>query len=125
MPLLPTPIELKVPGEVRFLRHVRLVARGVATTCGLTSEESDDFRLVVDEMASALIGSGDRTDDLTLRFDTDGGTLAVEGSTRTDRNRLSMSRQILGLLTRAHRLVRDGARLRFRVTTVFVCRPAT
>lgn len=128
MPLLPMPIVLKVPGEERFLRHVRLVARGVATACDLTSEESDDFRLVVGEVAAALIETGDRS-EVTLEFHMDGDALAVEASTCTpepgpqDLDRVAVSKQVLRLLTRAHRLIRDGAVLRFRVSTVFVCTP--
>ena len=128
MPLLPTPIVLKVPGEVRFLRQVRVVARGIATACGLSSDESDDFRLVVDEVAGAMLGSGDGA-DITLRFHMDGDALAVEASTRSPEprgpevDRVSVSRQVLQLLTRAHRLVRDGSVLRFGVSTVFVPAP--
>jgi hypothetical protein len=130
VPHLPSPIVLKVPGEARFLRHIRVVARGIATTCGLTTEEGDDFRLIVGEVSAALIEVGHRS-DLTLRFDMDGDVLAVEAETDTptpvepDLDRLKVNRPILGLLTRAHRLVRDGGVLRFRVSTVFECGPAT
>jgi hypothetical protein len=128
VPPLPSPVVLKVPGEVRFLRHIRVVARGVATSCGLGDGDSDDFKLVVDEVAAALVECGDRS-DITLRFHMDGDVLALEASTSTlrprepDLDRMTVSRQVLGLLTRAHRLIREGSELRFRVSTVFVCPP--
>lgn len=127
---LPGPVRLRIPGEARFMRHARLIAGGVATACELSQDEVDDFRIVVDEVCAALIETGPRA-VIDLTFGMDGPALALEGTMPApaevvaDIDRLSISRQILDMLTQAYHFARDGDLLRFRVSTVFQVGPAT
>ena len=47
-------IELSLPPDSRYMRLARLMASGVATTCGLPLEEVEDFRIAVDELCATL-----------------------------------------------------------------------
>lgn len=110
----PGRIEVTLPPDSRYMRLARLMASGVATTCGLPLEEVEDFRIAVDELCSTLIEIGDG-DMLRLMFDLGDDELVVEGRTRArpgggiDEDRLSLSRQILDVVTDGHQLaVHDG-----------------
>jgi anti-sigma regulatory factor (Ser/Thr protein kinase) len=102
-------IELSLPSDSRYMRLARLMASGVATTCGLPLEEVEDFRIAVDELCATLmeIGSGAQ---VSLAFRLDGDVLVVEGRTASasargiDEDRLSLSRQILDVVTDGHHL---------------------
>lgn len=102
-------IELSLPSDSRYMRLARLMASGVATTCGLPLEEVEDFRIAVDELCSTLmeIGAGEQ---VGLSFLVDGDILVVEGRTASgradgiDEDRLSLSRQILDVVTDGHQL---------------------
>lgn len=109
-----TTIELSLPSDSRYMRLARLMASGVATTCGLPLEEVEDFRIAVDELCSTLmeIGAGGQ---VNLSFLLDGDVLVVEGRTdsggpdRIDEDRLTLSRQILDVVTDGHQLAQvDG-----------------
>ena len=52
-------VELSLPPDSRYMRLARLMASGVASTCGLPLEEVEDFRIAVDELCSTLIEMGD------------------------------------------------------------------
>jgi hypothetical protein len=105
-------IELSLPSDSRYMRLARLMASGVATTCGLPLEEVEDFRIAVDELCATLmeIGHGEQ---VQLAFVLDGDSLVVEGRTSSaatgdiDGDRLNLSRQILDVVTDGHRQV-DG-----------------
>jgi serine/threonine-protein kinase RsbW len=122
MQLLLSPVELTLPGDSRFIRLARLVASGVATTCGLPLESVEDFRIVVDEVCSTLIETSDGA-PVHLSFRMEQGALVVEGSTQTDPRReieaarLTLSHQILDVLADTHRLDREGDRLTIVVST--------
>jgi serine/threonine-protein kinase RsbW len=102
-------IELSLPPNSRYMRLARLMASGVATTCGLPLEEVEDFRIAVDELCATLmeIGTGE---PVRLAFLMGDDTLVVEGRTASasdgsvDEDRLSLSRQILDVVTDGHRL---------------------
>jgi serine/threonine-protein kinase RsbW len=102
-------IELSLPSDSRYMRLARLMASGVATTCGLPLEEVEDFRIAVDELCATLMEIG-RGEQVQLRFVLDGDTLVVEGRTASapngeiDEDRLSLSRQILDVVTDGHDL---------------------
>lgn len=102
-------IELSLPSDSRYMRLARLMASGVATTCGLPLEEVEDFRIAVDELCATLIEIGDG-EQVTLAFVLDGDVLVVEGRTASgragaaDEDRLSLSRQILDVVTDGHQL---------------------
>jgi len=107
-------IELSLPPDSRYMRLARLMASGVATTCGLPLEEVEDFRIVVDELCATLIEVGDGQ-PLHLAFDLGTDALVVHASTRAaaahalDEERLSLSRQILEVVTDGYDLTNlDG-----------------
>jgi anti-sigma regulatory factor (Ser/Thr protein kinase) len=117
-----TPIELALPGDSRFMRLARLVASGVATTCGLPLEEVEDFRVAVDEICATLIEAGGG-EPIRLMFVTNGGTLRVTGTTSDvdqrgpDEDRLALSRQILDVISESHRFARVDGHVEFTVVT--------
>jgi len=100
-------IELSLPADSRYMRLARLVASGVATTSGLPMEEVEDFRIAVDELCATLIEMGDG-EPVILRFDVASDTLVVRARTavaapsEVDADRLSLSRQILDVVTDGH-----------------------
>jgi anti-sigma regulatory factor (Ser/Thr protein kinase) len=105
----PGRIELTLPPDSRYMRLARLMASGVATTCGLPLEEVEDFRIAVDELCATLIEIGDG-DPVTLAFDFTVDAVVVEGRTSAragkgiDEDRLNLSRQILDVVTDGHEL---------------------
>lgn len=102
-------IELSLPPDTRYMRLARLMASGVATTCGLPLEEVEDFRIAVDELCATLIEMGDGQ-PVRLSFELTGDALRVEGTTAAargeviDADRLSLSHQILDVVTDGHHL---------------------
>lgn len=121
-PLLPSPIELALPGDSRFMRLARLMASGVATACGLPLEEVEDFRVVVDEVCATLIEAGGGS-PIRLVFRIDKGCLVVAGATRAlddlgpDEDRLALSHQILDVVTDSHDYSRVGDDISFVAST--------
>jgi hypothetical protein len=105
----PGRIELTLPPDSRYMRLARLMASGVATTCGLPLEEVEDFRIAVDELCATLIEIGDG-DPVSLAFDFTVDAVVVEGRTSAragngiDEDRLNLSRQILDVVTDGHEL---------------------
>jgi hypothetical protein len=105
----PGRIELSLPPDSRYMRLARLMASGVATTCGLPLEEVEDFRIAVDELCATLIEIGDG-DPVRLAFDFTVDAVIVEGRTTAragraiDEDRLNLSRQILDVVTDGHHL---------------------
>ena len=110
-PLLPSPIELALPGDSRFMRLARLMASGVATACGLPLEEVEDFRVA---------GGGS---PIRLVFRIEKGCLVVAGATRAlddlgpDEDRLALSHQILDVVTDSHDYSRVGDDISFVAST--------
>ena len=107
-------IELSVPADSRHMRLARLMASGVAATCGLPLEEVEDFRIAVDELCATLIEMGDGG-PIRLSFDLEGDALVVHATTSTggggaiDDERLTLSAQILDVVTDGHDLAQlDG-----------------
>ena len=102
--------EIALPPDSRYMRLARLMASGVATTSGLPLEEVEDC-IAVDELCATLIELGDG-EVVRLTFEL-GQTLVVVGTTRLrqetiDEERLTLSRQILDVVTDGHELTRDG-----------------
>jgi serine/threonine-protein kinase RsbW len=120
--VLTTPIELALPGDSRFMRLARLVASGVATTCGLPLEEVEDFRVAVDEVCATLIEAGDGQ-PIRLSFTADNGALVVTGTTTDvdqrgpDEDRLALSRQILDVIAESHSFSRINGQAQVVVVT--------
>ena len=111
-------IELSLPPDSRYMRLARLMASGVATTCGLPLEEVEDFRIAVDELCATLIEIGNG-DPVRLAFELGDDAVAVVGSTSTrpgggiDEDRLSLSRQILDVVTDGHQLNQENGHTTF------------
>jgi hypothetical protein len=111
-------IELSLPPDTRYMRLARLMASGVATSCGLPLDEVEDFRIAVDELCATLIEMGDG-DAVKLAFEMSDDTLVVMGTTtastrdRVDDDRLNLSRQILDVVTDGHGLERSGEMVAF------------
>lgn len=120
--LLPSPIELELPGDSRFMRLARLLASGVATACGLPLEEVEDFRVVVDEVCATLIEAGGGQ-PIRLVFTIQNSLLYVDGTTREraeagpDEDRLALSHQILDVVTESHEYIRRNGQVVFRAAT--------
>lgn len=97
-------IELSLPPDGQYMRLARLMASGVASTCGLPLEEVEDFRIAVDELCATLIEMGDGQ-PVVLVFDVASDALVVHATTRAaagetvDEERLALSRQILDVVT--------------------------
>ena len=107
-------VELSLPPDSRYMRLARLMASGLASTCGLPLEEVEDFRIAVDELCSTLIEAGDG-DPIRLSFELRPDMLVVEGHTAagsdvaTDEERLALSRQILDVVADGHEVAHlDG-----------------
>jgi anti-sigma regulatory factor (Ser/Thr protein kinase) len=111
-------IELSLPPDSRYMRLARLMASGVATSCGLPLEEVEDFRIAVDELCATLIEMGDgQAVRLAFRLKDDSlvvvGTTVASGNQVIDDDRLNLSRQILDVVTDGHGLERSGGTLAF------------
>ncbi|MGH9119036.1 MAG: ATP-binding protein [Acidimicrobiales bacterium] len=114
-------IELVLPADTRLVRLARLVASGVGSAAGFDVEEIEDLRIAVDEGCSALIEAGvDRP--LLLSFELDGDGVVVVGTTEAasdvtqDADRLSLSDQILRVVTDEHELGTSHGRATFRLS---------
>ena len=110
----PGRIELSLPASSRYMRLARLMASGVATSSGLPLEEVEDFRIAVDELCSTLIEMGEGQ-PIHLSFEMARDALVVHATTPAarpatiDDERLTLSRQILDVVTDGHDLThRDG-----------------
>jgi serine/threonine-protein kinase RsbW len=114
----PGRVELLLPPDSRYMRLARLMASGVATTCGLPLDEVEDFRIAVDELTAALIEVGDGA-QVSLVFAFTDDVVVVEGRTpaRTsggiDEDRLNLSRQILDVVTDGHELTTQNGHASF------------
>lgn len=112
--------ELTLPPESRYIRLARLMASGIATSCGLTLAEIEDVRIAVDEVCATLIEVGD-SDAVRLSFELTGEALIVAGGVvgapdeSIDSDRLNLSRQILDVVTDDHSLQRSGNTVSFTV----------
>ena len=111
-------IELSLPADSRYMRLARLMASGVATTVGLPLEEVEDFRIAVDELCATLIEMGDGG-PVRLAFDLAADAVVVRATTQLgdpaeiDDERLTLSRQILDVVTDGHALERQDQEVRF------------
>jgi serine/threonine-protein kinase RsbW len=111
-------VELSLPPDSRYMRLARLMASGVASTCGLPLEEVEDFRIAVDELCSTLIEMGDG-EPIRLAFEIRADVLVVEGRTMAGRapapddERLALSSQILDVVADGHELSHLDGRVEF------------
>jgi serine/threonine-protein kinase RsbW len=114
----PGRIELSLPASSRYMRLARLMASGVATSSGLPLEEVEDFRIAVDELCSTLIEMGEGQ-PIRLSFEMAQDALVVHATTPTTRTaaiddeRLTLSRQILDVVTDGHDLTHHDGQVEF------------
>ncbi|MEM7141731.1 MAG: hypothetical protein AAF548_11945 [Actinomycetota bacterium] len=114
----PDCIKVTVPAGSAHLHLVRLNAAGVAGGLDFSIEEIEDLKLAVEELSSWLLEQvGDDELHLELRpaqngIRLEGWRTGVEGSDATlDEFRAS----IVGAIVDGHEIVREGARLGFRL----------
>ena len=111
-------IELCLPPDSRYMRLARLMASGVATTCGLPLEEVEDFRIAVDELCHLLMSSTD--DEISLSFGVLGRSVVARGrATRRHGGPLTplgeLSRTIIDSVADFHETYERDAEMGFSV----------
>jgi serine/threonine-protein kinase RsbW len=112
---------LTVPAEVGYLGVLRTATAGLAARLHFALDEIEDLRIAVDEGCSALIEAGIDS-PLLLSFEVDAGAVVVLGSTDAgsdpdrDAERMSLSDQILRVVTDEHELAASHGRATFRFT---------
>ena len=112
-------LTLVVPPYSGFLRAIRLVAADAAVRAGLDVEETEDFRLAVDELCHTLMTATDHP--LALWFTSENGGVVARGSARgrdgSDRPVISeMSATIIESLSDDYELTKRAGQLEFTVT---------
>jgi len=109
----PDCVRLAIPLDTRYVRIVRLVARGVGSAMGFNVEDVDDLRIAVEELCAALfeVSNGPALelcfeihDD---RVDVEGRTVAMPKAT-LDAERFALSKQILSVACDGYSLKVDG-----------------
>jgi hypothetical protein len=111
-------VRLAIPLDTRYVRIVRLVARGVGTAMGFDVEGVDDLRIAVEELCAALfdISQGPA---LELSFEIHPDRIDVHGRTVTmpkatlDHERFALSEQILNVACDGYSLKVDSGIARF------------
>ena len=111
-------LHLVVPPYAAYLRAVRLVAADAAVRAGLDCEETEDFRLAVDELCQAMFQGTDHV--VVLSFHTEAGNVVARGAAR-GREGLSgsmneLSETIVASLSDHYEFESDGVDLGFVVT---------
>jgi hypothetical protein len=113
MPDEPDCVRLAIPLDTRYVRIVRLVARGVGTSMGFGVEDVDDLRIAVEELCAALFDVSDGP-AVELSFEIHNDRVDVEGRTVTmpkatlDAERFALSEQILSVACDGYSLELDS-----------------
>jgi hypothetical protein len=112
-------LRLVVPPYSGFLRAIRLVAADAAVRAGLDVEETEDFRLAVDELCHTLMTATDHP--LALWFTCENGGVMARGSARgrdgSDGPFMSeLSATIIESLSDEYELAKRAGQLEFTVT---------
>jgi hypothetical protein len=106
-----------IPPYSRYLRSVRLVAADAAARAGLDCEETEDFRLAVDELCHTMMVATDHP--LHLSFTRTESGVTARGATKaragTRPAMTDLSATIVTALTDAFELDLCGDELRFFV----------
>jgi serine/threonine-protein kinase RsbW len=107
-------VVLSFPAHTTNLRIARLTASSVATDLGFGLEDTEDLRVAVTELSSALIDDAEGTDvhaRLELRYRTEGGSVIVEGRREAMDGPIPdldpIARELLSVTTDEHRLDAD------------------
>jgi hypothetical protein len=111
-------VRLAIPLDTRYVRLVRLVARGVGSTMGFDVEKIDDLRIAVEELCAALFDLSEGPAlELSFelhedRIDVHGRTVAMPTAT-VDSERFALSEQILTVACDGYSLKVDSGIARF------------
>jgi serine/threonine-protein kinase RsbW len=111
-----TAVTVTFPAVPAYLRLARIATADAASRAGLDYEEIDDIRIAVSELCSLV--SVDPATTVTLAFQVTGGSLIVEGASRTGRADITpneLSAAIVTAVTDEHTLLTDDGVTRFRV----------
>jgi hypothetical protein len=109
----PDCVRLAIPLDTRYVRIVRLVARGVGSSMGFDVEGVDDLRIAVEELCAALFDLSEGP-ALELCFEMHEGRVEVQGRTvavptaNVDPERFALSEQILGVACDGYSLKVDS-----------------
>jgi hypothetical protein len=110
-------LRMVVPPYSEFLRAVRLVAADAAVRAGLDCEETEDFRLAVDELCHTMMSATDHALHLTFTPTTRGvrarAVTRARAATRPELTPLSAT--IVTALSDAYELELAGDELRFAI----------
>jgi serine/threonine-protein kinase RsbW len=106
-------IVLSFPAQTTNLRIARLTASSVATDLGFGLEDTEDLRVAVTELSSALIDDHEGDARLELRFRIDGDAVVVDGRRAAVEGPVPeldpIARELLAVTTDDHRLeAREG-----------------
>jgi hypothetical protein len=116
----PDCVRLAIPLDTRYVRIVRLVARGVGSAMGFNVEDVDDLRIAVEELCAALFDVSDGP-ALDLCFEIHDDRVDVEGRTVTmptatlDAERFALSKQILSVACDGYSLKVDSGVAHFNL----------
>ncbi len=112
-------IVLSFPAQTTNLRIARLTASSVATDLGFGLEDTEDLRVAVTELSSALIDDHDTDARLELRFRVDGDAVVVDGRRPAPSTELPeldpIARELLAVTTDEHRIEERGGDWTFTV----------
>ena len=117
----PDCVRLAIPLDTRYVRIVRLVARGVASAMGFDVEGVDDLRIAVEELCAALFDLSEGP-SLELCFEMHDGRVEVQGRTvampqaNVDSERFALSEQILSVACDGYSLKVDSGIACFRLS---------
>ena len=109
---------LVVPPYSQYLRAVRLVAADTAARAGLDCEETEDFRLAVDELCHTLMSATDHPLFLTFAF-TPARVVArgvARGREGTRPMMSELSETIVSALADSYELDKNDGQVEFVVT---------
>jgi hypothetical protein len=111
-------VRLTVPPYATYLRTVRLAAADAAVRAGLDCEETDDFRLAVDELCHMMMGATDHP--LDVAFVREAGSVTARGATAARMNAMHLfpriSLAIVESLSDTYELGEHHGELHFAVT---------
>jgi serine/threonine-protein kinase RsbW len=114
----PDCVRLEIPLDTRYVRIVRLVARGVGAAMGFDVEDVDDLRIAVEEMCAALFDVSQGS-AMELSFEIHQDRVDVQGRAASmptatlDAERFALSEQILRVACDGYRLNVDDGTARF------------
>ena len=81
---MPDEVRLAMPANPSYITLARMVAAGMASKTGFTSDEVEDLRLAIDELCFAIIGLEPRDGTIELVYRTDDAGLEVHARLEGD-----------------------------------------